>query len=141
MSILEKLMVLRQCCCHTEMVKSKVLGKIKYGSMEEQIKAFIRQRNHMVSEDFFNEQIKKLKDEDNQQVCPVCLESLEFPCLTKCLHLFCTTCMEQQIRLRGNCPICKLDLTPEDTIPIPREVKKEEDSDHPEQGKQNSSRK
>lgn len=43
--MLEKLMVLRECCCHTEMVKNKILGKINYSSVEDQIKVFLKQRN------------------------------------------------------------------------------------------------
>jgi SWI/SNF-related matrix-associated actin-dependent regulator of chromatin subfamily A3 len=47
---------------------------------------------------------------ESQEECPVCLDSMKDPVITKCAHSFCTTCIERVIESQHRCPMCRADL-------------------------------
>jgi SWI/SNF-related matrix-associated actin-dependent regulator of chromatin subfamily A3 len=47
---------------------------------------------------------------DSQEECPVCLEPLKEPVITKCAHSFCTICIERVIETQHKCPMCRAEL-------------------------------
>lgn len=54
--------------------------------------------------------------------CPLCLEILDKPVQTKCMHVLCSDCIERQVEVgeKKACPCCKQDLAGENAIqPVP----------------------
>jgi SWI/SNF-related matrix-associated actin-dependent regulator of chromatin subfamily A3 len=47
---------------------------------------------------------------DSQEECPICLETLNGPVITKCAHTFCTACIERVIETQHKCPMCRAEL-------------------------------
>jgi SWI/SNF-related matrix-associated actin-dependent regulator of chromatin subfamily A3 len=47
---------------------------------------------------------------DSQEECPICLETLNEPVITKCAHTFCTVCIERVIETQHKCPMCRAEL-------------------------------
>lgn len=41
--------------------------------------------------------------------CPICLNYLNEPTITKCNHLFCLKCIEKSFEITQLCPVCKMD--------------------------------
>ena len=61
----------------------------------------------MVSEDFF--------------ACNICLDTASNPVLTRCGHLYCWPCIYRWMKVRkieALCPVCKVQLSEENIIPI-----------------------
>lgn len=54
--------------------------------------------------------IQSLSDSDTVPSCPICLETAKIPQFTKCGHVFCWTCMLQQLNsaysTAQNCSVC-----------------------------------
>ena len=47
---------------------------------------------------------------ESQEDCPICLDTLSDPIITKCAHVFCTSCLERVIETQHKCPMCRADL-------------------------------
>ncbi|XP_055638894.1 uncharacterized protein LOC129776953 [Toxorhynchites rutilus septentrionalis] len=56
----------------------------------------------------------------NSIICPICFDSIfkKDPSSTICGHLFCYSCISQEIQLRKKCPLCKRKLTRAQVHPI-----------------------
>lgn len=52
--------------------------------------------------------------------CLVCLNEVEDPVITACLHIFCKTCAIRQIEECGICSACRRRLVKEDILHLPR---------------------
>ncbi|NWU99030.1 DTX3L ligase, partial [Upupa epops] len=61
-----------------------------------------KQMNNISSEG----QDKAKAEEDNKDVCPICMEKIENKVLTKCNHEFCKTCLDQALAYKQACPVC-----------------------------------
>ncbi len=48
-----------------------------------------------------------LKQINQEQSCPVCLEVIEDLAITECGHVFCVNCIEQCLNTNGKCPNCR----------------------------------
>ena len=48
-------------------------------------------------------------DKDNHEnECPICLDTFKNPkTLKKCQHKFCTSCIDQALKVNNRCPVCK----------------------------------
>ena len=48
-------------------------------------------------------------DKDNHEnECPICLDTFKNPkTLKKCKHKFCTSCIDQALKVNNRCPVCK----------------------------------
>jgi len=53
---------------------------------------------------FMEESLKHL--ESGTEVCPICYERT-CSAVTRCGHIFCTTCISEHYKQKNNCPICK----------------------------------
>lgn len=47
---------------------------------------------------------------DSQEDCPICLDILKDPVITRCAHVFCVNCIEQVIETQHKCPMCRAEL-------------------------------
>lgn len=44
---------------------------------------------------------------ENQEECPVCIDTLSAPVITHCKHVFCGSCIRKVIETQGKCPMCR----------------------------------
>lgn len=58
-----------------------------------------------------------LKDLDNQSCC-ICMDTIERPTITKCLHIYCHDCIHQQLQHRNKCPMCRQTIDKSSLIEI-----------------------
>ncbi|XP_009270543.1 PREDICTED: E3 ubiquitin-protein ligase DTX3L [Aptenodytes forsteri] len=62
-----------------------------------------RQKNSLSSK----EQSKAKTEEDNKDVCPICMERINNKqILRKCNHAFCKSCIDQAMTYKQTCPVC-----------------------------------
>jgi SWI/SNF-related matrix-associated actin-dependent regulator of chromatin subfamily A3 len=47
---------------------------------------------------------------ESQEDCPICLDTLKTPVITKCAHTFCTGCIERVLENQTKCPMCRAEL-------------------------------
>lgn len=55
---------------------------------------------------------------ESQEDCPICLDTLKEPVISKCAHTFCTPCLERVIEIQHKCPMCHADLESLDSTTI-----------------------
>lgn len=53
-----------------------------------------------------------------QSECPICYQPLDRPCETKCVHIFCHSCVDRWIQEHGNCPTCRAQATVHELVMI-----------------------
>lgn len=47
----------------------------------------------------------------NQEECPVCIETMKEPVITHCKHVFCKVCITKVIEVQHKCPMCRAELS------------------------------
>ncbi|KAL5360340.1 SNF2 family N-terminal domain-containing protein [Aspergillus floccosus] len=70
------------------------------------------------------ENVKALQDMlqvsiENQEMCAICLDTLEQPVITACAHAFDRNCIEQVIERQHRCPLCRADIADPSTLVAP----------------------
>ncbi|KAL1539179.1 RING-type E3 ubiquitin transferase [Salvia divinorum] len=73
----------------------------------------VAEKYHDACEDFrdkYHESAIIAKDEDFDDVCPICLDTFTFPCKSNCGHLFCGGCVLQLWMYRYSIQPCKCPL-------------------------------
>ncbi|XP_034295161.1 helicase-like transcription factor isoform X1 [Pantherophis guttatus] len=104
--VLGALLRLRQLCCHPSLCSS-----ISQSSSLES-----------TSEEFRDILIQKMKfvlSSGSDEECAICLDSLAFPMITPCAHVFCKACIFEVIqREKGyaKCPLCRKQVSSEHLI-------------------------
>lgn len=56
---------------------------------------------------------------DYNVCCPICRSPLVDPVYTTCLHVFCSSCINEALKRSQSCPIDRKTLTPEEISPAP----------------------
>ncbi|KAJ3278488.1 hypothetical protein HK104_002295 [Borealophlyctis nickersoniae] len=120
--ILEVLMRLRQCCNHTTL-----LGDRKVMTMEEAQQ--IARSAALNLDDENVQRLLKVLTENEAEDCAICLEPLNQPSITPCAHYFCKNCIEQVIKTKPVCPMCRRSVMSKDIIELPAPPAPEEDED------------
>lgn len=64
-----------------------------------------------------NNATDEIADEDKWK-CPICLEGLQQPVVTRCGHVFCWPCIHEWLRRSQTCPVCHGQLEERHLIPI-----------------------
>lgn len=79
------------------------------------------------------ENVKALQDVlqlqiESQEMCPICLDTLEQPVITACAHAFDRACIEQVIERQHKCPMCRAEIKDNSTLVSPAAELGEDDS-------------
>lgn len=63
-----------------------------------------------LGENGFEEEVKKVLNKLEGTSCSLCLETIERPTITNCLHIFCHDCIKRSLEFRKQCPMCRCTL-------------------------------
>lgn len=101
--LLEVLLRMRQLCNHWELVGEERLDAIMQQLAAEGV-VDLTEENKSALQKMLQLSI------DSQEDCPICLDSMRDPVITKCAHIFCTPCIERVIDTQHKCPMCRAGL-------------------------------
>ncbi|KAI0140058.1 SNF2 family N-terminal domain-containing protein [Hypoxylon sp. NC0597] len=104
-SVLEKLLRLRQMCCHWTLCRGRVQDILKPLEGEKIV-------------DFTSSNLKILQEalrtaNDEGEECPICTEAISIhnPVITACKHRFGKPCISRALERDERCPMCRQPLT------------------------------
>ncbi|KAI4867462.1 SNF2 family N-terminal domain-containing protein [Hypoxylon rubiginosum] len=104
-SVLEKLLRLRQLCCHWSLVGDRVKDILKPLDGEKLV-------------NFTPENLKILQQAlltatNEGEECPICIEAISqhTPVITACKHRFGKPCITRSLEIKDTCPMCRQKLT------------------------------
>nr|XP_048308564.1 helicase-like transcription factor [Myodes glareolus] len=111
--VLGLLLRLRQICCHTHLLTNSMSSSGPSGNdtPEELRKMLIRK-------------MKLILSSGSDEECAICLDSLTFPVITHCAHVFCKPCICQVIhneQPHAKCPLCRNNIHGDNLIECPPE--------------------
>ncbi|XP_034051464.1 helicase-like transcription factor isoform X2 [Thalassophryne amazonica] len=115
--VLAILMRLRQHCCHPNL-----LAKISSDLGNVNTPAELRER--------LIEKLRLVLASGSDEECPVCLDSVRFPVITHCAHVYCRPCVAKVISTSeetARCPLCRSEIKTTELVEFP-EDQMEEDS-------------
>ncbi|KAH7132502.1 SNF2 family N-terminal domain-containing protein [Dendryphion nanum] len=101
--LLEVLLRMRQLCNHWSLVGEERLETIMT-QLEADGVVDLTPENKAALQQMLQLSI------ESQEECPICLEPLRDPVITKCTHIFCTSCIERVIETQHKCPMCRAEL-------------------------------
>lgn len=101
--LLEVLLRMRQLCNHWKLISEERLESIM-AQLEAEGVLDLTEENKSALQKMLQLSI------ESQEDCPVCLESLREPVITRCAHIFCTACIERVIDTQHKCPMCRAEL-------------------------------
>ncbi|KAB5572425.1 helicase-like protein [Coniochaeta sp. 2T2.1] len=121
-SVLERLLRLRQVCCHWTLCRERVEDLMKF--LEEQGTVVLDDKNRALLQQALQLAI------ESQDECAVCMEDLKSPVITHCKHAFCRQCISTVIEYQHKCPMCRAELSEDKLVePAPEFSAKEEEED------------
>ncbi|NXJ80175.1 HLTF factor, partial [Trogon melanurus] len=110
--ILGVLLRLRQLCCHPQLcINTSSSFSADDKTPEELHEALVSK-------------MKLVLSSGSDEECAVCLESLTFPVITRCAHVFCKPCIFEVIRSEqpnAKCPLCRNELQVQHLVECPLE--------------------
>nr|AAB64175.1 transcription factor [Mus musculus] len=111
--VLGLLLRLRQICCHTHLLTNGMSssGPSRSDTPEELRKMLI-------------EKMKIILSSGSDEECAICLDSLTFPVITHCAHVFCKPCICQVIHSEqphAKCPLCRNEIHGDNLLECPPE--------------------
>ncbi|NXI61513.1 HLTF factor, partial [Anseranas semipalmata] len=111
--VLGVLLRLRQLCCHPQLCINTSSSSFS--------------ADNKTPEELHETLVSKMKlvlSSGSDEECAVCLESLTFPVITRCAHVFCKPCICEVIKSEqpsAKCPLCRNELRVEHLIECPVE--------------------
>ncbi|KAH0519623.1 Helicase-like transcription factor [Microtus ochrogaster] len=111
--VLGLLLRLRQICCHIHLLTNGISSSGSSGNdtPEELRKMLIRKMRLILSS-------------GSDEECAICLDSLTFPVITHCAHVFCKPCICQVIQSEqphAKCPLCRNNIHGDNLLECPPE--------------------
>ncbi|XP_028587090.2 helicase-like transcription factor isoform X1 [Podarcis muralis] len=111
--VLGVLLRLRQLCCHPWLCTSvSSSSDTEANSTPEEL------RKKLI------EKMKFVLSSGSDEECAICLESLNFPVITHCAHVFCKPCICEVIqreKTNAKCPLCRKEVGLENLLECPSE--------------------
>lgn len=111
--VLALLVRLRQLCCHPHLVTNTSSPCAPSGdSTPEEL------RERLMTK------MKFVLSSGSDEECAICLDSVNFPVITHCAHIFCKPCICQVIHREqphAKCPLCRNNLSLENLVECPAE--------------------
>jgi SWI/SNF-related matrix-associated actin-dependent regulator of chromatin subfamily A3 len=101
--LLEVLLRMRQLCNHWQLVGEERLNSIMQ-QLEAEGVVDLTEENKVALQKMLQLLI------DSHEDCPICLDTLKDPVITKCAHTYCTGCIERVIEGQKKCPMCRAEL-------------------------------
>ncbi|XP_041515135.1 helicase-like transcription factor [Microtus oregoni] len=111
--VLGLLLRLRQICCHIHLLTNGISSSGSSGNdtPEELRKMLIKKMRLILSS-------------GSDEECAICLDSLTFPVITHCAHVFCKPCICQVIQSEqphAKCPLCRNNIHGDNLLECPPE--------------------
>ena len=66
----------------------------------------------------FDNSVKKTLEDLDTTTCCICMDTIERPTITPCLHIYCHECISQQLNHQRKCPMCRKSITKESLVEI-----------------------
>ncbi|XP_078524110.1 helicase-like transcription factor isoform X2 [Lissotriton helveticus] len=110
--VLALLVRLRQLCCHPHLVTNTSSSAPSGDSTPEEL------RERLMTK------MKFVLSSGSDEECAICLDSVNFPVITHCAHIFCKPCICQVIHREqphAKCPLCRNNLSLENLVECPAE--------------------
>jgi SWI/SNF-related matrix-associated actin-dependent regulator of chromatin subfamily A3 len=101
--LLEVLLRMRQLCNHWQLIGEERLDSIMK-QLEAEGVVDLTEENKTALQKMLQLSI------ESQEDCPICLDTLQEPLITKCAHVFCMHCLERVIETQHKCPMCRAEL-------------------------------
>lgn len=134
-NVLERLLRLRQMCVlgqtmglglantfprcnHWTLCKERIIDLLK--TLEDQDVVVLNDRNREILQQALRLFI------ENQEECPVCIDTLDAPLITRCKHVFCGECIRKVVQTQGKCPMCRTLLSEDHLLEAAPETSGEE---------------
>lgn len=70
----------------------------------------------------FNTNVKKTLTELDTTSCCICMDTLQRPTITQCLHIYCYECINQQLNHQKRCPMCRKNINKDSLTEISEDV-------------------
>ncbi|KAJ9148860.1 SNF2 family domain-containing protein [Pleurostoma richardsiae] len=120
-NVLERLLRLRQTCCHWMLCKQRVADLLAL--LEDQEVVVFTDKNKEILQKALQLVI------DSQEECPVCLDNLDKPVITHCKHVFCDACIRKVVQTQHKCPMCRAELEEDHLLEPAPETQDDDDFD------------
>ncbi|KAM3144912.1 hypothetical protein pb186bvf_002917 [Paramecium bursaria] len=120
--IFQILVKIRQSCDHPQLAIEEMNFKDTNDQIIQKIDSFLKfhqaKANQQLSQVFKEGILDKITTKEEQK-CGICYEEnqVEFS-ISKCGHIFCIQCFQNEVKLRGKCPQCRCLLQYNDIIDI-----------------------
>lgn len=92
-------------CNHWTLCKDRVVDLLK--SLEDQDVVVLNAKNREILQQALRVFI------ENQEECPICIDTLTSPVITHCKHIFCGGCIRKVVQTQAKCPMCRASLSEE----------------------------
>lgn len=104
------------------------LNKMYYGK-KIQINGIMQQTTDSLvgNTQYEKEMCEKLKKNQKDESCVICMEPFSRPTLTKCFHVFCHDCIIKSLKHKKSCPQCRTNITENDLTEMVDKIDMEED--------------
>eukprot|EP00188_Purpureofilum_apyrenoidigerum_P001792 Plantae.Rhodophyta-Purpureofilum_apyrenoidigerum.ctg20264.p1 GENE.Plantae.Rhodophyta-Purpureofilum_apyrenoidigerum.ctg20264~~Plantae.Rhodophyta-Purpureofilum_apyrenoidigerum.ctg20264.p1 ORF type:complete len:373 (+),score=77.91 Plantae.Rhodophyta-Purpureofilum_apyrenoidigerum.ctg20264:32-1120(+) len=120
-NVLELLLRLRQCCDHPFLVLKK---NDLFKELRQSAKRYLQSGGKPSADKskYIENVLEELRSSPSQtKECPICLEIMDDPVISKCAHSACRECFQACFRSRqyANCPVCRVGLSKSELFDVP----------------------